>query len=462
MESFGVRRASEFGIAAAAALVLAAFTIPVNAQLATDDEPQLQQIQQIHSRDGPYSFALLEPLTSLGLLYQESEDYALAIVTFERALQIVRINKGLHSLEQVPLVRYLMRIEDERGNHASAWERQQDLLRLVRRYPDDVRTVPVLREIADNQMAVLNEVIVGKRPPEVVLGCYYQEWSMHGDGSCDSGSKSTVIQGMLADAQRNYSDAIAVMLRQGLYGDDLRELELDVLRGVLLMQSGSQRGSSSRSLSMAPAFMGVSGAEPWRGRIAAIIQLASWDLPYPNAGSLESDSNVLTKHVHVMDPYERGRQSLRRLYAYGVASSDSPLRQADAMAQIGDWDLLYSHNGKAMESYALARAMLEQAGGAAASIDELFAPSTPVVLPAFQPNPLMRDETRATTGYIDVAFEITKYGQSRALEILDAANATPAAKRSLLALIRNNRFRPQLTDGEFADATPVRVRYYLY
>ena len=459
MESFGVRRASESAAAIAAALVLAALTIPVTAQLASDDEPQLQQIQEILSRDGPHAFALLEPLTSLGLLYQESEDYALAIVTLERALQIVRINKGLRSLEQVPLVRALMRIEDARGNHEGAWERQQDLLRLVRRYPDDIRTVPVLREIADNQMAVLNDVIGGKRPPEVVLGCYFQEWSMHGDGSCDSGSKSTVIQAMLADAQRNYSDAIAVMLRQGLYGDDLRELELDVLRGVLLMQSGF--GSPSLSLSMAPGFIGVSGAEPWRGRIAAVIQLASWDLPYPNFGSLESDSNVFTKRVHVMDPYQRGRQSLRRLYAYGAASSDSPLRQADAMAQIGDWDLLYSHNGRAMESYALAQATLEQAG-AAAAINELFAPSTPVVLPAFQPNPLMRDETRATTGYIDVAFEITKYGQSRAVEIRDAANATLAAKRNLLALIRNNRFRPQLTDGQFADATPVRVRYYLY
>jgi tetratricopeptide (TPR) repeat protein len=459
MESFGVRRASESAAAIAAALVLAALTIPVTAQLASDDEPQLQQIQEILSRDGPHSFALLEPLTSLGLLYQESEDYALAIVTLERALQIVRINKGLRSLEQVPLVRDLMRIEDARGNHEGAWERQQDLLRLVRRYPDDIRTVPVLREIADNQMAVLNEVIGGKRPPEVVLGCYFQEWSMHGDGSCDSGSKSTVIQAMLADAQRNYSDAIAVMLRQGLYGDDLRELELDVLRGVLLMQSGF--GSPSLSLSMAPGFIGLSGAEPWRGRIAAVIQLASWDLPYPNVGSLESDSNVFTKRVHVMDPYQRGRQSLRRLYAYGAASSDSPLRQADAMAQIGDWDLLYSHNGRAMESYALAQATLEQAG-AAAAINELFAPSTPVVLPAFQPNPLIRDETRATTGYIDVAFEITKYGQSRAVEIRDAANATLAAKRNLLALIRNNRFRPQLTDGQFADATPVRVRYYLY
>ena len=78
-----------------------------------------------------------------------------------------------------------------------------------------------------------------------------------------------------------------------------------------------------------------------------------------------------------------------------------------------------------------------------------------------QPNPLARDEKRAT-GYIDVAFEITKYGQSRTVEIVEEANASTAAKRDLLALIRNNRFRPRLTNGHAADATPVRVRYYLY
>ena len=89
-----------------------------------------------------------------------------------------------------------------------------------------------------------------------------------------------------------------------------------------------------------------------------------------------------------MDPYYRGRQSLRRLYAYGAASSGSSLSQADAVVQIADWDLLYSHNGKAVESYAAAHAMLEQAGAAEASIEQLFAPPTPVVLPAFQPNPL--------------------------------------------------------------------------
>jgi hypothetical protein len=399
------------------------------------------------------------------MLYQEGQDYALALVTLERAQHVVRVNNGLHSMDQVPLIRQLIRIEEARGNHEGAWDRQQDLLKLLRRHPDDVRTVPVLREIADKQMDVLASVLAGQRPPEVVLGCFYKQWPSQADGSCEAGSRSTVVQGMLGEAQRTYLEAIAVMLRRGLYdSEDLRALEMQVLRGVDLMRSRYQRGPTVRPVPMAPAYMGAASIEPWRSRMAAVVQLAEWELPYPSEPSLqaEDDGHVFTKHVHIMDPYHRGLQSLRRLYAYGAASSDSSAEQAEAVAQLADWDLLYSHNGRAIESYEVAHEMLVRAGASAASIERIFAPATPVVLPSFQPNPLERDETRAATGYIDVAFELTKYGRSRAVEILDAANADHAAKQDLMALIRTNRYRPRLTDGVFADATPVRIRYYLY
>jgi hypothetical protein len=465
MVKFGMRRALESTAAIAAALVLAVFTTPVVAQSLTDDDWDLDQIQQILSRDGPYSLDLLRPLSRLGLLYQEGEDYALALVTLERARHIVRVNYGLHSLDQVAVIRQLIRVEEARGNHEGAWDRQQELLKLLRRHPDDVRTVPVLREIADRQMEVLRSVIAGERPPEVILGCYYKQWPTQGDGSCEAGSRSTVVQGMLAEAQRTYLEAIAVMLRQGHYeSDELRELELAVLRGVDLMRSRYTRGPAARPVPMAPAYIGASNIEPWRSRMAAVVQLANWELPYPSEPSLQADDNGndFTKHAHFMDPYHRGRQSLRRLYAYGAASSESSVEQAEAVAQMADWDLLYSHNSRAVESYDVARAMLDEAGAPAASIEQMFAPATPIVLPAFQPNPLERDETRAATGYIDVAFEITKYGRSRAIEILDAANASHAQQRDLIGVIRTNRYRPQLTDGVFADVTPIRLRYYLY
>ena len=164
----------------------------------------------------------------------------------------------------------------------------------------------------------------------------------------------------------------------------------------------------------------------------------------------------------MMDPYQRGRQSLQRLYAYGAASSRSSLSQADAIVQLADWDLLHSHNGQAMDSYASAYALLAEAHAAEGSIAQLFAPPTPVVLPAFQPNPLVPDATRSATGHIDVAFEITQYGRGRAIEIRDSANASEEAKTRLVSVLKSNRFRPRATGGQFAEVTPVALRYYLY
>jgi hypothetical protein len=465
MTTFGARRALWSPAALAGALLLTALGSPTAAQIAADDAVEIDQIQEIISRDGPYSLALLEPLTRLGLNYRESEDHTLALVTLERAVHIVRVNKGLHSLEQVPLVRQLIAIEEARGNAAGAWEREQGLLTLVRRHPEDIRAVPVLREIADKQMEMLGAVLAGKRPPQVVLGCFYKQWPSLDEGSCTAGSKRNVVQGMLAEAQRNYADAIRVMLRNGLYdSDELRALELEVLRGVDLVRSIYYRGRSS-PLPMVPGVLAAESLEPWRSRIAPVAELADWDLPYPSEQVLESGGNGggIARHVQLMDPYYRGKQSLRRLYAYGAAgSSDSLLQQADAVVQLADWDLLYSHNGLAVNRYAAAYDMLAEADVPPGSIDELFAPETPVVLPAFQPNPLAPDDERPATGHIDVAFEITKYGRGRSIVILGDEHASDDAKQRLQTLIKYNRFRPRVMDGKVVEAAPVSVRYYLY
>jgi len=424
-----------------------------------EDDRLLIQVQEILSRDGAYSLALLEPLTRLGQLYQASEDHALALVTLERAVQVLRINRGLHSLDQVPLLRQIIRIEEVRGNDAGAWEREQKLLTLVRRHLDDVRTVPVLRDIADKQMEVLARVLDGKRPPQVLLGCFYQQWPNRDGGSCHAGSRSTVVQGMLAEAQRNYADAIGVMLHNGFYGsEELRKLELRVLHGVDLLRS-LNHDARGYPVPMVPPQVDAATLEPWRSRMAPVAAIAAWQ---PTSDSVDDGGlHFLQRHASMMDPYQRGRQSLLRLYEYGAASA-SPFRQADAMVQLADWDLLHSRNGRAVASYVETLATLQEAGVSQASIDELFAPAMPVVLPAFEPNPLIHEEARAATGHIDVAFEITKYGRARAIEIRDAADATGAAQHRLVALLKGSRFRPRATDGQFAEATPVLLRYHLY
>jgi hypothetical protein len=466
MVSLDVRPALRSLAAAAMLLTLIVVLTPRPAKAVeadADDAPLLQQVQEVLSRDGPFSPALLEPLTKLGLLYQEGKDHILALVTLERAVQVLRINHGLHSLDQVALHRQIIRIEEARGNDAGAWEREQHLLTLVRRHLDDLRAVPVLREIGDKQMAVLADVLAGKRPPQIQLGCFYQEWPSRDGGSCEAGSRKTVVQGMLAEAQRNYADAIGVLLRHGLLDSaELRELELKVLRGVDLLRARNHDTRSTYPVPMVPAYVGASSLEPWRSRMAPVAALAGWKLPYPQERSPESDasSHFIISHVEMMDPYQRGRQSLRRLYAYDAASSSPTLRKADAIAQLADWDLLHSHNGRALDIYATAYALLEESGAVEGPMAQIFSPPTPVVLPAFQPNPLV-SEPRQATGHIDVAFEITQYGRGRAVEIRDAANASEEAQNRLVSVIKSNRFRPRATAGRFADATPVALRYYL-
>ena len=54
--------------------------------------------------EGLRSPSLISMLTDLGLLYQDDGDHALAAVALEEARHVVRVNFGLHTLEQLPLM----------------------------------------------------------------------------------------------------------------------------------------------------------------------------------------------------------------------------------------------------------------------------------------------------------------------------------------------------------------------
>jgi hypothetical protein len=134
----------------------------------------------------------------------------------------------------------------------------------------------------------------------------------------------------------------------------------------------------------------------------------------------------------------------------------------DALIRIADWELLFEPDGSVLALYERAYEELKQNDIAQTSIEEFFSPPTPIVLPTFLPNPLVSAETAESTGYIDVAFEVTKYGRGRQVNILDTTtNATHAAKSRLAQLILRSRFRPRVTEGRFARTAPIVVRYYL-
>jgi hypothetical protein len=61
-------------------------------------------IAQLEISAGPHDNALLKPLLSMGILQNENGQFSYAEETLKRALQIHRINKGLHDLSQLPIL----------------------------------------------------------------------------------------------------------------------------------------------------------------------------------------------------------------------------------------------------------------------------------------------------------------------------------------------------------------------
>jgi hypothetical protein len=190
----------------------------------TQGEQELEIVDRIQAEEalnGPHSPALLGLLTDLSLRYEDSGDAVLAMAAIERAIDVVRVNEGLYSLNQAPLAQRLIDIETARGDARAAWAHEQQLLALARRDPGDPRAAQVFRAAADRRIQFLEIYLTGKRPLELVLGCYYQvgkfiEIDRVPFGSCQSGRRSVAIENIRADAAQLYGAAGDVVAQQAL------------------------------------------------------------------------------------------------------------------------------------------------------------------------------------------------------------------------------------------------------
>ncbi len=161
------------------------------------------------------------------------------------------------------------------------------------------------------------------------------------------------------------------------------------------------------------------------------------------------------------DPlYGLGLVSYVRRVEYTRAGSPSAVDYARALVELADWSLLFSRNGTAVKRYAEAHALLVANGVPAASIELLFPADTPVSLPTFAPTPFEGAVGAGSTGYVDVDFEVGKYGQPRDVTIVAmTGDAAAFASKDLAVAIHRGRFRPSpLADENW---TAYRLRYSL-
>lgn len=359
------------------------------------------------SRNGAFSPALVELLVALGLAHQEYGRSDLAVDVLERALQVRRANEGLYSFDQVPLLKQLMLNEAALGRVSEAVEFEGRILEVARRNRDDLRSVPIFREAGDRQLALYERYLAGEVPGQIEVNVSQAGFGpMRGGGQGGFGSGGGGRRFAAWGARANYNAAIRSILRNESYGhEDLLEIERSLTRSYYLEAA---------------------------------------DRNYPRDGPL-----------HGM-----GRESYRRRVAYSVITSGEALGFANALIELADWDLLFSYNGTAVERYDEAYELLRRGNVAEAEVRALFPVAEPVRLPTFTPNPLAASESvPKDAGYVDVAFEVSRYGVARKVDVVGmSSESLRRVSHDVARAVGVSRFRPRPTsDGD----APFRLRYYV-
>ena len=97
------------------------------AELLRELQLRRQAIDELQGSQGIYAPELQEAYGELALLYEEMEDFDSAILIRSYALQINRINTGLYSEQQLPIIQSLI----ESNGHLRNWQEADDLETLL-------------------------------------------------------------------------------------------------------------------------------------------------------------------------------------------------------------------------------------------------------------------------------------------------------------------------------------------
>ncbi|HEY3517928.1 MAG TPA: hypothetical protein VGL98_12850 [Gammaproteobacteria bacterium] len=459
-------------VTAAAAAVSAGLFAQPNRPSTSTEEQLRQQIAELQTETGLARPAeVIDPLRALALLYEEEGDFALASATLEEARYVTRVHNGLTSADEALLLRQQVRSEKALGLHERAWDLEQDMVTIARHHHEDIRMLPIFRELAENRLDVIEKVARSERPPMIYAGCYNGEplppydytrggeWRDVPQGqasgfttpSCYGGINQDLIVKLHRETLMYYADAIEIILRTGDYASqELRELERAAVR---------VRNGRSRSLNSVQSGKG--------GGSFAICPSGTLD-DYLALEILESCLAPVARGPGFVVANVGNPLGLIRLMQYEIRSAAPPAARANAIADLADWYVLFTPAERrrfnlpqvAFALYQRAYRELEQSGDLKAST-EMFAPELPVTLPTYEPNPFEPAATEPGR-YIDVSFAITKYGLGERIEILGTSeNATREEKQDLIRLIETTTFRPRMTNGKIADEAPVALRYYL-
>lgn len=354
----------------------------------------LDAIDNIEAEYGPYATELSDMYLGLGQALIDSGDYEQARDAFHRGVLVVRVNSGPNSPEQTNHLYLLANLETLLGESDTADE--------------------VLHNIY-----FINSSAYGKDNPE-----------------------------MLPVLERMYLWYLATRpldLQDSEYADYQRITELTE---ELARVSELAKGINHPDTAIAYRRLAEAQFELVRFLLNHGMILNSDNYMAVSSGTLFPKDFM---NVSIAEHYRAGRKAFMT-YLESMAANDStsPLEYAEALADLGDWFLVFDYSRKSREFYELGYQILVQNEATAKLADSYMSDPKPMYF-FVDPQPFFLEEVPPDLQQLnlDISMNVTVLGEARNVKVLNAPEGLSKddikeIKRRVMAI----PFRPAMKEGE--------------
>jgi len=363
---------------------------------------------------GVWDPSLSEDLMAMGRMLQEQGDFNRALEIFTRAAQINRINYGLISIEQIAPIESMVEtyIALNQWQEADRQQRYAFYVQTRAFAHNDPRLIPALDKLAQWNVLTFRQGAEGE-PLRKLLEAY----------------RLYNAAAALVNVHFGFSDP--------RYVEYLKNMTQTAFR---LAMYGTQSQLDRVSIRNQNIMVG------------------------PDVRTISNGSVNTVTRVNGFSEGERALRDIYELYSSPRMRNleGVELRRAEALAEIGDWYIVFNRRQAAFRIYRDVYDILSELGPSEA--DQFF--EQLVVLPGF----MMEEEIGLNLtdgsgqplrqGYADVSLGINQYGRATNVQLLavepaDALRASAAVVRTA----RGTNFRPRLEGRETVDVKEARLRF---
>lgn len=358
-----------------------------------------------HEAEGPYHQNSSEVLYSLGLELQKGGQHGKALKALRRAMHINRVNSGLNSLSQAPMLRSIINSQKYLMDFEPVTNSYQQLLR----------------------MHMAN---YGNQDPRIAL--FLNELALWHIDAYQFDDRSKRIDHLTS---ANSLITGALKLHQAQVSPEPRE-QIKLLRSTALINFHISRHQG----------------DEWS---------ASTDSHYSLSADGFATTNPQRTGILSGASFRRGKVCHERIVALTASMPTASLQdKLQAQTELADWYLLFNHRQEAMLHYQQVLAQIAASDQAEALHARLFA--TPHLLPALR---MENHDNAGAALFMTADVDISEKGWGSHIENIGEtlfSEQSPTSKTSLrymlIDTIKDSRFRPQFVDNKPAYASDVRVK----